>query len=766
MAEIFDYSPGVERFYPKKYAAVISEAFKLYHRCCSFRSGREISYMAPFCQISGYCPCGLTFTIRLKTKPKIGQPQIFHVKSHGEFKLIQSIPTGRPLAGEKRQEYAEKLLSQKPAKLMSEIYLETDFLRALHSNYDIMSDRVLQQLRYLAKTKPAIETNLFLDIDMLDEETKLKEIGKHVTGFIQHKSYKSSEVCIRMYTETSVNLLLSRHPSTDIILHIDATGGLASSINGRKFLFYLAYVAAPGDINFPVATMLSQVGTTDDISPLLDGIRKGMRKIKPSFAGPVASVAVSDFSFPMLKSLCIGINTQTLLDYIKQSYEIIQQKSVLEKNRAVIFICTSHIIRSYMRLLSKHIPNSICGNPSDVPRKGSTIRKLAVHGLGKIHNSKDLKEFAKTAHIFVETFTVSDLEEDKIARNYKYLTTNDISDEVETEFGNEIDNVNDQYHIDEDHTIRDSSKFYLLFTKIRETIELGGDVITNEYFEPKAVDLLQNYYIAYTGLFSSMIFHATGRSSTTRHTNAVIEAEFNFMKNNFHDKGLQQANLFLRRSYEYFSSRILRVLSIPAKNRQNKRRVSKRLQRGKFNLKPPANDPKKVPRKKNRNSKGKTSATTNIDSISTSSKESENETWFRRKKEPKLPKYVPKKQTIAPMTKAQERDIEQSISAELDQNLTGIIKNVDSESITSDELEYEYFMGSMLTQKKRKPPLKVKFDVDTSDEDLFNWLEEHDKISDKVRKSPAVEQSKGMGPSYISILVTWLSLNNLAQFQL
>lgn len=275
--------------------------------------------------------------------------------------------------------------------------------------------------------------------------------------------------------------------------------------------------------------MISQTGKAADISRLFLNIKRDMKKIKPNFQKALVSVAVSDFSLSMLSSLCMGINTQTMRDYIKNSYEIIQGNENIDKNRSVIFICTPHVIRSFMRLLSKHVkPNKI-----HVGDKSFELRRLAVHGLAKIMSSRDLTEFASGCQVFCETFCTENIPLQRLLSNVDFITNSEYQDEDIQDDLNQLD-FDEVFPSEEHETLRDTSRFYVLFRTLRDkTSAVPESNEENPFYNPTVVDLFQNNYVQYSPFFCSMMLYATDRSTESRYSNSAVESEFNFIKNNF-----------------------------------------------------------------------------------------------------------------------------------------------------------------------------------------------------------------------------------------
>lgn len=137
---------------------------------------------------------------------------------------------------------------------------------------------------------------------------------------------------------------------------------------------------------------------------------------------------------------------------------------------------------------------------------------------------------------------------------------------------------------DEEEGLREGSPFYKIFSSVEENVwdeHLTSDteVPLNPYYCPKVVELIKNYYVPYAPLWCSMILYKTQRHTHGSISNALVEAEFNFIKNNFHNLGPEKLNIFVRRHYEYYSGKIKHLFSVAATNSQNQNRPKKRLEK-------------------------------------------------------------------------------------------------------------------------------------------------------------------------------------------
>lgn len=627
--KIYDFEKN--EFVPRTWADVISDSITEVQKCCSFNAERVPQYNNPdgayvFCTMRGHCPCSMKFVITIDNPPKIGEELRCNVESQGKFRLMQGIATGRQLRGKKRKVLAQRLSFEKPGRVHLLSTSNNTTLRLLHNNNAQKSIKVLQKIRHETRHAIAASKDPFEDIVFFCEEKELTDKGEVIRGFIQEKTFLPNEINIHMYTESSLRLLLgSQHK--DLLLHVDATGNCIQDKYGKRMLYYLALMKTNTGISFPLAAMLSQTGKASDIAKLFTNIKRDIKKIRPSFNKPLASVCVSDFSFAMLSSLCSGVNTQTMRDYIRDAYDIILEKDVLEQDRSVIFVCTPHIIKSYMRLLSKHVkPKKVI-----VEGKPHEIRQLAVHGFAKIISSQDLPDFVESCQIFCQTFCSETISNEKLVQNIEFLTNCEFS-------ADEVIDASDQIQIDfddifpslEHKSLRERSKFYVLFKQLRNNKLLCENSDTNILYNEEITDLLQNYYIQYAPFYCSMMLVKSNRTSESRFSNSIIESEFNFIKNNFGNHDRFPINIFVRNIYEYHTGRVLNVLSDAAN--KSKRRAFNR---------------KKILKRLN------TSSQPEQDHV---------EVWSRRPKQKRKPKFVKNPKVRLPVgdlsDKAKQNDLE------------------------------------------------------------------------------------------------------------
>lgn len=571
------YNFETNTFLKGKWADVISEHFTDAQKVCTFNADRSPQYNEPagqynFCILKGHCPCDLQFTIDIPNQPVRGENLVCHVKTQGKFQLLQTRSTGRKLKGQKREELAKTLLHEKAGKIYLKNIKCNTLLRFLHNNNIQMSIKVLQKLRHEAKHALAASPDVFEDIVLFCAESEQMERGEIVRGFVQEKCFREDEINVKMYNESSLRLLLTCHSETDLIMNFDATGSVVLDKYGKRMLYYLAHIRTNEGYSFPLASMISQSGKAVDIARLFQIVKRDIKKLKPSFNKPLVSVAVCDFSFATMTALCNGINTQTMKDYIRDSYAILLSKEVLERDRSVIFVCNSHILKSYCRLLAKHIK---CKKIYHMD-KSVDIRQLAVHSFAKIVSSRDLLEFARSSFAFCETFCSKTLSEEKLNNNLAFLTNHDVSEEFDDSKLEEFD-FEAIFPSHEHFELRERSRFYHLFKSIREKAtesNVSSPTSVNETFNPVVVDLIEKYYIQYAPFYCSMILYSTERSGEERYSNSAVESEFKFLKNIFMDHDRYALNIFIRHVYEYHVGRTLEVIAAAARKGNKSARKS------------------------------------------------------------------------------------------------------------------------------------------------------------------------------------------------
>lgn len=93
-----------------------------------------------------------------------------YVNADGKFKLIQKLPTGRPVKGDKRKINSQRLLHEKPGRVnLLEVNANTT-LRYLHNKNQHKSIKVLRKSCHESRHSHASSKDAFEDINAFCEE--------------------------------------------------------------------------------------------------------------------------------------------------------------------------------------------------------------------------------------------------------------------------------------------------------------------------------------------------------------------------------------------------------------------------------------------------------------------------------------------------------------------------------------------------------------------------------------------------------------------
>lgn len=551
---------------------IVNKSLQKEHKACSFNATRGIALLkkknSPYAKLYGKCNCNIQFTIEIWRKPESGESIQCKVKTRGTFNLIQAKSTSRQIRNVDRQVMASQLLHRKPGKVYLQNIHKTSIVRLLHQNNLQASLFTLQRIRHEALNATANHQDPFQDL--LDFAKHTEENGKEgakIKGFVHMRGFDAQNIQLHLYTEASLQMLHTIKKSGTPILHFDSTGSVTQSINSKRLLFYLGVVASSDGHTFPLAATLSYRGRSFEVSDLFRKINADMHTLHSDFKCLVP-IVVCDFSFALITGLLSGVNTMEIMDYITASFQTITNKKQFSERKSLIFICTSHIIKSFTRLLGKHLPST---------GESKKIKRLAGHAFARLQQTTDLHSYVSAIKLVCETFGTEYLSREKIAENRELIECKDYHESNNEEPDEEFEDL-DSFRDDE--PTRTKSPFSKIFRQVREKIETENnfdlDNYRNPYFFPKILDLISDYYAPYAPLWTSMLLFKTGRHTHGSITNGVVEHEFSFLKNNFHDEGACKVNIFVRRQYEYFSGKVLSQLSIPAT--RNKRPYKRKVQ--------------------------------------------------------------------------------------------------------------------------------------------------------------------------------------------
>lgn len=310
---------------------------------------------------------------------------------------------------------------------------------------------------------------------------------------------------------------------------------------------------------FPLFEEFSEHGRVLEISMFFQHIRSAAASIQPSFKKPLAGVIVSDFSLSMLFGICEGVNKYTLKAYLSDGFKVLLLNGEFSPEKSLQFICTAQVVHAFSRFLARSIPKK---------QQFREMRLIALKSLVRIQVAKTIKELADTVHVICQLFDQPNLPEEKIQEISDFID-NPTSDITEPEddpllmsmFDEAVFDVN--YH----NSIKESSGFYSIFRAIRmrkSNLEYS-DATQNQFYKPEILDILQEYYIPYTLLWSAMMLYHSQRFNVSRVTNSYIEDEFNFLKNNFHQSKRKPINTFVRDNELYHKGRVDSYISSLAK---------------------------------------------------------------------------------------------------------------------------------------------------------------------------------------------------------
>jgi hypothetical protein len=387
----------------------------------------------------------------------------------------------------------------------------------------------------LKKESGTKETELFYDLDKVPQQQQCMDIftGKSVTspGFLQRVSKHPFIITVHCPVQIEYAALADS-------LYLDATGSICKPHEkDSKRLLLHAVVGTIKDSStsgVPVLEFITNKNDTSEIRSQLDLWRSEVLKINPLWNLEKVTV---DFCFAYLHSTSWVFNNESLINNINSCFDSSFNNKPLRSNKVRIQICVAHTMHTFGRNLTR---KAIPGN----------VRSLALHGMGKLIEVKNLHEFKHTISQVISVFGCDKLPQSivrELSQDLKHGTLQEPYSEIISQFHHTIKTDEEQEilfpAIDSDIQ-KEKSKYYQYFltreqhilSSVAESNKKASptqQVIHNSYFSREVLDVLVTYvpyyplWSAYGGLFPRI--HENNTSS-----NAPVERYIGIHKNNLH----------------------------------------------------------------------------------------------------------------------------------------------------------------------------------------------------------------------------------------
>ncbi|OXA63126.1 Transcription factor 19 [Folsomia candida] len=551
ISKIYNYDTG--KFVQEKKARGDELAQRLRESgiLCAFKNSRAPYYYATkkqnqsFAKQEGYCTCGMKFNLIFLCKPVQGFPVKAKCESSGVFNLVQSKRTSRPITGDEREKLAKTLLTTSAVKVFLTDMSHVAGLELLHRNVPPTTD-VLRTTRAEGKAKERFDSNVFEDLKKLDQHYKLTHNPDGVIkGYMQDYNLDPKLFRVDLFDQQSLKLLADKIAKEHVTLGIDATGGIFKplpnaggaldsssqpnsknqprSARPRNSLLLYSFVAQTGSGNFVVADSILMRGQSNDIGGPLTSVKRGLKKLRPYQPKSAPDIICTDFNFAMLHAVSESFNVMKLDEYLKRSYDVLQDKATFSGDIACIQLCASHLTKSFLDNVRRKTATS---------KHAKKLVDASVRGLAKFQECTCLDEVNIAMQDVCTLFGMERMTSEEINNTVGRISSMALDGCVEPDDGNSP-NFEEEDEV-ATKLLREKSPYYHLFRKIRKNLvqDVEVDAASNPYYSPSVLNIYENTYVPFIGIFARGVVQKTKYPNFVRVTNGGTESEFRLIKNN------------------------------------------------------------------------------------------------------------------------------------------------------------------------------------------------------------------------------------------
>ncbi|CAG9762611.1 unnamed protein product [Ceutorhynchus assimilis] len=409
--------------------------------------------------------------------------------------------------------------SQEINKLDSDLFFEGNWqgLRSL---------AVYQKARSEAFAEEDIHPDPLLDV--LLRSLKENEENRYI-------HFPNCKTLVYLYSKDQIKTLVKKGQKLDAFF--DATGSVVRSTGydrGNRILYYSLVVNVDG-----IITPIAELVTSNHNSATLTSFNlhfKHFVRVYCHKKWPIFNVIVTDWSFPLMTSVCQGFNDVTLYTYLQLSYKFVTDKDDARFfNLIKLKLCCSHFIKMMCNKLSQL--------KQDRKIKDSIVSAIASLVLCTSFE-KLLSYFNHVAVLLLSPMFDEDVDNAIDALANPSTTAQDLLSLREESSSNILDIDFEEDIVRGQYT---TSPFFLAFFKIyenvsqnielKENIEKEEKLSTNPYKSSVFFNYLLKRVMPFAPLWSDIM-------QCGRYSNSNVESWFKSVK---HEILLEKTNLKLGR---------------------------------------------------------------------------------------------------------------------------------------------------------------------------------------------------------------------------
>ena len=325
-------------------------------------------------------------------------------------------------------------------------------------------------------------------------------------GYIQH--LQVDPFGVHMYTETGISIVV-QHLRTNnlLILHLDATGNVASKVTGQtKRVLYYCLTLPGGGQNAPPLPVCEMLTNEHSIPPITFWLMQFLRKLSQYTKLRVNQVE-TDYSWALLQSVLLAFNKESITSYLDRAFAICSKLKTWKdiKMFTVLHLCSAHIIKAVSQAIGRKTTD-----------KG--LKEFATFAFARLQNSTSMNAALKIFRSLC-TILTGKYNTDTIQSNLKAMqdlinkcNLSNMEDAEKLE-DSPLAEVEDDEERRNAHTIIGRSPFTHQFKKVLEEVQSdlekedaeGTNEEENPYFCPDIVAVLFENYLGIFPLWSGLL---------------------------------------------------------------------------------------------------------------------------------------------------------------------------------------------------------------------------------------------------------------------
>lgn len=214
-----------------------------------------------------------------------------------------------------------------------------------------------------------------------------------------------------------------------------------------------------------------------------------------------------------------------LEEYLKKSYAVLKNEDTFAGDTACIQLCASHLTKSFLDNVRKKTVGHKFRNE---------IVDASVRGLAKLQEASTLNDVEIAMKDICTLFGKEKMSPEDVQHNLARIKSISLEEWVDGDVIVDDYAGPDEEEVNASRLLREKSPFYHTFQKIRRIEEkhVNEDAELNPFYNPAVLNVFENTYAPYVGIFARGVVQQTKNANFVRATNGSCESEFRLLKQN------------------------------------------------------------------------------------------------------------------------------------------------------------------------------------------------------------------------------------------